>query len=253
MEQRPKDRLKVHRRSLRLAGRDYTILSPRPSEKARFATNYFHDTWHVISDRAGAHLLARLCWAMSFQRRERTIVLVDSDLLVPNPFDADPPSAIVIVNNDLGPFDHETAKDLHARLPVRTASEGTVVLQTRGLDVALEDTTAFGQRDEQRPWRDEHHERRWIDGSRGVYVLAAPAPVLRLWGVGLSDLGAWTYRGTSWSYLDFPSRTGEIQVLDDLEGRVDAAVAIRNRLFPETGNQRLAEPERSAIWAEMEK
>ena len=252
MERATKDRLKVHRRSLRLAGHDYTILSPRPSETSRFATNLFHETWHVISDRSGAQLLARLCWAMAFQRRERTIVLLDSDHLVPNPFDADPSSAIVIVNNDLGPFGHDALKDLRSKLPFRAASDGTVVLQTRGLDVALEDPRAFHDRDEQAGWRDAHQKRRWVDGSQGIWVLAAPPPVLRVWGVELSDLGEWSYEGTSWAHLDYPAQTGEVLVLDEFERRVSAAVATRERLFPGTEKQRLPEPERSQIWSAVE-
>jgi hypothetical protein len=252
MERATKDRLKVHRRSLRLAGLDYTILSPRPSETSRFATNFSHETWHVISDRSGAQLLARLCWAMAFQRRERTIVLLDSDLLVPNPFDADPSSAIVIVNNDLGPFGHDVLKDLRSKLPLRAASDGTVVLQTRGLDVALEDTRAFHDRDDQAGWRDGHQKRRWIDGSQGIWVLAAPPPVLRVWGVELSDLGDWSSKGTGWAELDYPAKTGEVQVLDEFERRVSSAVATRAQLFPGTEKQRLPEPERSQIWAAIQ-
>jgi hypothetical protein len=253
MERATNDRLKVHRRSLRLAGQDYTILSPRPSETARFATNFFHDTWHVISDREGAQLLARLCWAMAFQRRPRTVVLLDAEFLVPNPFDADPSSAIVIVNNDLGPFGLDALKDLKGQLPLRAPSAGTVVLQTRGLDLALAEGNAFRDRDEQVGWRDEHQKRRWIDGSRGVWVLAAPPPVLRAWGVELSDLGDWSHEGTSWSHLDYPEKAGEVQVLDQFASRVTAAVATRKRLFPDGGTQRLPEEDRAQIWAEVAK
>ena len=55
METSPAPRLKVHRRSVWLDRLEYTILSPRPTEEARFATNYFHETWHVItSERCSA-------------------------------------------------------------------------------------------------------------------------------------------------------------------------------------------------------
>ena len=54
MEVSPGPRLKVHRRSVWLDRLEYTILSPRPTEEARFATNYFHETWHVITSQRGA-------------------------------------------------------------------------------------------------------------------------------------------------------------------------------------------------------
>jgi hypothetical protein len=251
MEKGPIDRLKVHRRSVRLAGLDYTILSPRPSETARFATNLFHETWHVMSDREGAQLLARLCWAMAFQKRERTALVIDSSLLVPSPFDGDPSSPIVIVNSDLGPFGRDAVTDLRTKLPWQFASLGTVVLQTRGLDLALKDTKTFHERDDQAQWRDEHQKRRWIDGSNGLWILAAPPPVLRVWGVELADLGNWSYKGSDWSYLDYPDKTGEIQVLDDFTTMVDSAREVRARLFPGRAGNRLTEEERTQIWDEL--
>jgi hypothetical protein len=243
------ERLKVHRRSLRLDGLEYTILSPRPSEAARLATNRYHETWHVISDGAGAQLLARLCWAMAFQQRERTLVLVDAPLMVPNPFDADPSTPIVIANNDLGPIGRDAVKDLRTKVPLEAPSMGTVVLQTRGLDAALEDEAAFHRRDDQATWRSQHQKRRWIDGTNGLLVLAAPPPVLRGWGVDLSTLGRDTRRGMDWSYLDHPEKNGEVQVISDFAGHVDAAIAVRNQLFPDKSHGLLSEDERAQVWA----
>jgi hypothetical protein len=51
MEISPAPRRKEHRRSVWL---EYTILSPRPAAEARFATNYFNETWHVITSKQGA-------------------------------------------------------------------------------------------------------------------------------------------------------------------------------------------------------
>jgi hypothetical protein len=243
------ERLKVHRRSLRLDGLEYTILSPRPSVDVRFATNRFHDTWHVVSDVAGARLLARICWAMAFQQRERTIVLIDVPLLVPNPFDADPSTPILISNNDLGPLGRDAVSALRATLPLATPSMGTVVLQTRGLDAALDDPDAFHRRDDQSSWRDQHQQRRWIDGSDGLVVMAAPPPVLRQWGVEFSNLGQPMYNGMDWSYLDYPDKSGEVHVIDDFASHVEAAVALRSRLFPDQGETLLTQEERIRVWS----
>jgi hypothetical protein len=251
MEANPGPRLKVHRRSVRLDRLEYTILTPRPSEEARFATNFFHEAWHVITNQRGAALLARLCWAMAFQRRERTIILIDFPFVVPTPFDADPSSPIVVVNNDLGAFGRAAVKELRAQLPLTNAPDGTVVLQTRGLDQALEDPTEFRNRNQDTQLQNQHQKRRWIDGSNGVVIVAAPPPVLRTWGVDLSDLGTWSHEGGSWEYLDYPSKVGEVQVLDDFDSKLAAAKAARIRGFPEAGNRKLTEEERSQIWADL--
>jgi hypothetical protein len=252
MEASPAPRLKVHRRSVWLDRSEYTILSPRPTEEARFATNYFHETWHIITGKGGAALLARLCWAMAFQRRQRTIVLIDSPLIVPTPFDADQSIPIVIVNNDLGAFNRAAVKDLRARLPLSNASDGTVVLQTRGLDQALENTTEFRDRNQETQLDNQHQKRRWIDGSNGLVIVAAPPPVLRTWSVDLSDLGTWSREGRSWEYLDHPTKVGEVQVLDDFDSMLAAARAARTRAFPDATNRRLTEDERSEIWADLQ-
>jgi hypothetical protein len=231
-----------------LGGSRYSVLSPRPSVEARFATNRYHDIWHIVTDISGAHLLARLCWAMAFQRHPRTVIVIDPQLLVPNPYDGDPPMPIVIINNDLGSFDPEAAASLRAALPFRTPSEGTVVLQTRGLDMALSDPKEFAQSDDQAGWRDAHQKQRWIDGSAGLLVIASPPPVLRNWGVGLSDLGPWSHQGSSWAELNYPENEGEVQVLDDFSRHVEKAVEVRNRLFPGRWGERLSEDDRRQVW-----
>jgi hypothetical protein len=252
MEERPAPRLKVHRRAIRLDGLSYTVLTPRPTEEARFATNYFHEAWHVITTEGGAALLGRLCWAMAFQRRERTIVLIDSPLIVPTPFDGDLSSPIAIVNNDLGSFSRAAVKDLRAQMPLATAPDGTVVLQTRGLDQALENTTEFRDRNQESQGWNQHQTRRWIDGSNGLVIIAAPPPVLRTWGVDLSELSTWSHQGRSWQHLDYPAKVGEVQVLNDFHSMLEAADAARTRTFPGATNRRLTEDERSKIWAELQ-
>ena len=245
----PQNRLKVHRRELLLGGSRHTILSLRPSTKARFATNRFHETWHVLTDIEGARLLARLCWAMAYQRHDHTVMVVDPPSMVPNPFDADPSSPIVIVNTDLGPLPRDVASSLRQALPFRTPSSGTVVLQTRGLDLALEDPTAFAQRDDQAKWRDTHRTRRWIEGSAGLVILAAPTPVLKIWGVDLSQIGRWMHEGSSYSELDYPKNDGEVQVFEGFDKRVERAVSLRDELFPSRASQQLSEDEKRKIWA----
>lgn len=124
----------VHRRSVRLDAQTWTALSFRPAETVRFATNYFHETWHILGGLETAHLLGRVCWAMAFQRVERTMFVIERTHLVPNPFDADPSSTIVIVNSDLGTPNHQARIALKRHLPWGRPSEGRVTLRTHGLN-----------------------------------------------------------------------------------------------------------------------
>jgi hypothetical protein len=214
------ERLKVHRRSVRLDGRAHTVLSPRPSVPSRFATNRDGATCQILTDPVGAQLLARLCWAMAYQRHERTITVIDSHFLVPNPFGADESSPIVIANSALGSLSGDALADLHSQLPLVTPSDGTVVLQTRGLDQALDDPAAFGQRADQVARRSESHQGRWIDGDNDLWVLTAPPSVLRAWGVEMSRPDG---EGAG---------EGEIRVLASLDDQVERSTAPPNHPIP---------------------
>ena len=148
----------MNRIAVSLDRRDATVLRLRASAGERFATNFFHGTWHILSDPAGGHLLGELYWALSYKRRPNTIVVLHEPELVPNPIDADPSNTIVISNSMLGPFNATMAGELRAALRRTRTSDGTVVLQTPGLANALADPDAFWQLDEQAYW--SRHERR---------------------------------------------------------------------------------------------
>jgi hypothetical protein len=133
-------------------------------------------------------------------------------------------------------------------LPDYSAQPAPVlILQTRGLDIALEDLKEFEQSDDQARWRAAHQKRRWIDGAAGLMVVASPPPVLRKWGVELSGLGSWSHEGSSWTELDYPQNEGEVQVLKDFSTRVAKAVEVRNRLFPSQPGERLSEEDRRQV------
>ncbi|CPZ84566.1 Hypothetical protein ERS075662_02146 [Mycobacteroides abscessus] len=69
--------MKLHRHSVVLDARPYTIITLRAGAHVRFSTNNFHETWHVISDESGAKTLARLLWGLAYQRLPGTLVLID--------------------------------------------------------------------------------------------------------------------------------------------------------------------------------
>ena len=242
---------KLHRRELSLDGRQFTVLSPRPSVTERFATNYFHQTWHVISDAGSARLFGEICWAMAFQRRERTLTVIDQRFLVPNPFDADPSRPIVIVNSDLGTPSPAGFDALRSRLPLSSPSEGTVKVATPGLDIALADLKGFYRREEARGfgWR-AGHRRPWVNETHGLSVIAAPAHVLRLWAPYLSRLGTSWYRGTDSTELDGTDMDGEVQVLRDFKGCLSRAISTRERLFPGRASAPLTVEERERVWTD---
>jgi hypothetical protein len=213
----------------------------------QLATNRFHETWHVVTDIAGARYLARICWAMAYQRVPGTVFVFDSPHLVPNPFDADPSSPLVIHNADLGSLSRREADDLRDALPFRGASEGTVTLQTHGLDAAATDRDAFFE-DDPLQWN-KHQQRSWIERSNGLVILAAPPAVLKGWGVALSRLGDWFYAGGEEIELDYPNYDGAVQVLEDVGGRLASAQAKREALFPGRSHGELTDEERALVWS----
>jgi hypothetical protein len=199
MERKKVQPVKLHRRHVDLDGRAFTVLTLRPSTECRYATNYFHQTWHVLTDPTGARLLGRLCWSLAFQRRQGTIVVIDHCLLVPNPFDADRSSPIVIANADLAPLNQTAIGRLKRFLAEQGPSEGTVRLSTSGLDRLLEEDPVSNLRELQQSsgvWWNEHQRRGWTDRVNGVVVLSTPPPVLQWWAIWLSQLGSHWYRGS---------------------------------------------------------
>jgi hypothetical protein len=84
-----------------------------------------------------------------------------------------------------------------------------VVLQTRGLDVALADPAAFAARDEQAAWRERDPSAgpvRHVRADGGLVVLEAPGAVLRAWAVSLAQGDP----------QEGPEYTGEVHVVESL-------------------------------------
>jgi len=243
--------LKLHRRELVLDGRAFTVLTPRPSQPERFATNSFHETWHVLTDPAGAQLLARLMWAMAYQRKPRTVLLVDGPMLVTNPFDADPSSPILIVNSDLGGPTRAGLDALEAMLPLRTRSEGAVKVRTDGLARSL--VVGSPSRWERNVGRPAHQRRNWIDRVQNVLVFAAAAAELRNWAEDLPRTADYVREHPEASGLDaeFPNHSGEVQIFGDFTERVTRAQRVRRELYPGRDHAELLDVERRTIWAAL--
>jgi hypothetical protein len=207
-------KLKLHRRNLELEGERFTVLALRPTTTERFATTEYHDTWHILANVDGAQLLGRLAWAMAFQTRPHTLLLIDLPQIAKDPFDTSPTAAILIANTDLDAPDPAAIDALRTQLPLSDPSEGSVRLMTAGFDRALADPDRFWnqERSEDTAFK-EHQHARWLEQVNGVVVLAAPAPVLRQWAVRVADLAALPPLDPEWTPDQEHKWTGEVQVL----------------------------------------
>ncbi len=233
-------RTKLHLRVRQLGGRTLRILSPRPGTDVRLATNRYHDTWHVLSDRRGAKLLAHLMWGLSYQRRPGTVALLDDPFLVNNPFDADPSDPVLIAPTALSPIDRGTVRTL-ARVRRRLGpSDRTVRLHSWGL--APDGDVLPGWR-----WPTGETFRR----EHGMLVLRASREALRWLAVELADLHV--HQGTGYEYFAYGPRRqidGEVQVFDDFRARVGEARRARGALG--LGRGRLDEGTQIRVWKASE-
>lgn len=226
------DRAKLHRRRLRLAGRDHTVITLRPGTDARFSTNRYHETWHVLSDLGGARLLGRLLWGLSYQRVPGTLVLIDRPFLEPEPFAAEPSDPIALVPARQTPWTDRAARELRRQLPLRGAPDGTVRWNTPGLDGGVAAARAYsaiplGER--VWPWRPPVRRlRRGVDRIGGIVTFSGLPEALRESAVEVHRLGDHATRGMDHTEADWPD--GEVQVFDDYRRRVSAARVARREL-----------------------
>ena len=207
-------KLKLHRRGVELDGERFAVLSLRPTATERFATTEFHDTWHVLSDVEGAELIGRLAWAMAFQSRPHTLLLVDLPLIAKDPFDASPQLPILIVNTDLESPTPAAIEALRAQLPQTDPSEGSVRLMTSGFDRALSDADKFWtQERKDDPSFKANVNARWLERIGDMIVLAAPGTVLRQWAVRVAEVAARGPLDAEWTPGSETKWTGEVQAL----------------------------------------
>jgi hypothetical protein len=207
-------KLKLHRRNLELDGERFTVLALRPTTTERFATTEYHETWHLLCNVDGAELLGRLAWAMAFQSRKHTLLVIDLPQIAKDPFDASPASPILFVNTDLDAPSPAAIEALRTQLPLTGPSEGSVRLMTAGFDRALADPDRFwAQERSDDPAFKSHQHARWVEHVNGVVVLGAPAPVLRQWAVRVAQLAGHPPLDPEWTPDQEHRWTGEVQVL----------------------------------------
>lgn len=239
--------MKLHRHAVMLDARPYTVITLRADADVRFSTNRFHETWHVISDEAGAKTLARLLWGLAYQRHEGTLVLIDGRHLDPNPFDAEPADPIVLLPSHLSVLTRQAARAL--RRLSWTKPDGTVRWRTHGLDTR---TAEFHQ------WRETPYGQReypfipaptgWeaVERVGGLLVLAGGPQTLRQWAVYAELMRIVEPWDTDYEYL--ADREGEIQIFRNYHRDVGIARQARAEILG-TAHPTDSEQLREAIWA----
>ncbi|GAA3202848.1 hypothetical protein [Actinocorallia longicatena] len=245
----PADGMKLHRRSLRLDGRPYTVVTPRPGTTARFSTNFFHETWHVLSDDRGARLFGRLLWGLAYQARPGTVVAIGPAFLDPTPFDADPADPIVLLPAWHTGLTPRAIKDLRTGLR-RGGSDGTVRWRTPGLDAALADVRGWYRRTVP-----AHHHRDSGDVTRaGGAIVLRPGSALeaRTWAVSAADLDSARY-GTDHAYLGEHGRwpTGEVQIFRNYREKIGTARRARAEVLRRPGTPAGPDALRRAVWDQV--
>ncbi|WP_306363947.1 TfoX/Sxy family DNA transformation protein [Nocardia sp. CC227C] len=244
------DGLKLHRHAVRSPGRVHTVITLRPGTRARFSTNRFHETWHVLSDDHGARLLARLLWGLAYQARPHTVVLIDRPFLCPNPFDADPADPIVLVPGWCTPFDDHVARHLKNRLPL-SKPVGTVRWHTFGLDRTPDPATREAWWDGYR----RHQEGGRVSRQSGLLVLAPRTPdEARAWALHAAGLDTANGYGSDYAYLGpwDHGYDGEIQIFRRFQPMVSVANQARAQVLSRGNAPTDPESLRFAVWREAE-
>ncbi|GAA0428252.1 hypothetical protein Acor_66720 [Acrocarpospora corrugata] len=232
------DRLKLHLRTIRADGREFQVITLRPGTRARFSTNYYHGTWHVLSDPHGARLLARLLWGLSYQRRPDTLIVIGHDHLDPNPFDAETPTPIALVPADLTHLPHKTANRVRQSLSAPGPSRSTVRWHTWGLDAEVD---RYRSMRADRSWWQEYHPDPDSRGAEvnmigGMLTFRGSATLLRSWALGVATLGEHLYYGMDYVEIDHPDyevcrSNGEVQTFLDYHRKVSTAKVSRREIL----------------------
>lgn len=233
-----RDGMKLHRRKMRLDGRDVTVIGLRPGTTARFSTcysshgyGYQTESWHVQSDHHGARLIGRLLWGLAFQARPGTLLLIDRPFLVPNPFDAAPSDLIVLVPGWCTTFTSRSATDLKRQVPLRNRPTGTVRWKTHGLD-------QITSSDDLRFWSDTDYvayKQAWMRGPESgrveqlggaiAVVPGSPAEAM-VWAVQAARASRQCRCG--WDYTDFAGDDRQMNIFRDFRQMMSIAKSARS-------------------------
>jgi hypothetical protein len=235
--------MKVHLRILKIGPHTYRVVTLRPQTRVTFSTNYYHNTWHIVSDMQGSRLLARLLWGLSYQRLPGTLVLVHEPHIRPTPFEAERSDPFLLIPADLTQFDNHTLRVLKGQLDRLRPPTNTVRWLTFGLDAALAgrsrniEPNCLHYPANRRLWQAERMGR-----CGGFIYYSAPPPVLRQQSLRIHSLHV--RPGNLYTEMDYhflaesTSKVswcgdGEVQIFADFQQRVSAAIQARREILPQ--------------------
>lgn len=240
------DRMKLHLRALKLRGMSYRLVTLRPHSEVAYSTNFFHDTWHILSDQYGAKLLARLLWGLSFQRILGTAILIHGEHIKPTPFGAEPSDPILITNSNLTKIDAKSLTTLRGQLKYLGPSQCTLRWHTFGLDAALKRELESGPynpaiENTEHDWvHYQENKRLWLEENMcrygGVVCYSAPPEILRLRALTIAQMDPANF-GMDYYYIAdrncYRWPDGEIQIFSDYKERRLAAAEARRQVLSE--------------------
>lgn len=258
---------KVHLRTFPMGGREWNVVTLRAGTRARWSTNFFHETWHIVSDKRGSGVLARLLWGLSMHKRPNTLVVLHGEHIEPTPFEAEPSDPIVLLNCDASPADAKVLRELKARLPRLGPSQSSARWQSWGLDRALEEDRDGDpwERWRESSWQSNRHLWRHERMARlgGCVCYTAPPAILQLQALTIARLSV--RPGQYSDEMDYhyiaedrrrPWRTdGEVQIFCDYQARLSHARVARREVLgeaAESGHNLEPEALRQAIYDRVE-
>ena len=242
--------IRLHRRSVYLDACMWTILTPRPGDPQGFSTGVEGDSVHVLGPVASMEFLAHALWALAFQHKDRTALLFDLAVMVPNPGTGESSRPIVWVNAELGSPSPEMLDGLRGLLPLESESDGTLKLRTAGLDRALQHPESFAAKEREMPdvpkWSASDWDT-WVTRQAGLVTAVMPPAVLRAYAVAAGEYGAFSWEGLDGT--ESPVADDELVVFDrTLLVRAGALRAGRASAFPDRSIEELSGTERAQIW-----
>lgn len=252
--------MKLHLDVRRFGGRELCVVTLRAGTEAAFSVNYFHDTWHILSDERGARLLSHLLWGLSFQRVAGTLICLHGPHLHPTPFDADPSPPILLIPAHLTPLDEDAFRTLKRSLSCGNAAPeraATVRWRTFGLSAARERAERGEDVESGLRWNDPIWKRDRMVPCGGFICYTAPAEILRFQAVGLLRMAPRGPEEMDYHYLAEshagPHAEGEVQIFADYRRMCsEASVARREVLEREPGKVWSPDTLRYAVWARRE-
>ena len=234
-------RMKLHLRVRKLGQTTLRILTPRPGTRVQFATNRFHETWHILSDQRGSKLFAHLLWGLAYQRHPGTVGLIDTPFLRPNPFDATHSDPVLVVPTALTHLNHATLRLVAAARRHLASPDRTVRWHSWGLGGDP-------------PWHRHLETNETFRRIAGMLVLRADPYALKCIAHAVAQMDPTGY-GSDHTYFAVEHRRkwgvdGEVQIFTDFVTRLrDAKLARKCLGF--SRRSWLTESDQERIWREV--